>query len=159
MASKLPEVRDTESEIRRNVGYLVWRLSMRWRAAIDNALAPHGLTQAQYSVLAPLYGMTRGGARPSQRELADLTGLDAVYISKLARALEREGFITRATSTADPRAVELALTERGETTVRAAVRTVLDVRDQLTRPLGGNDGARTAELAAVLCELLDAPGP
>lgn len=159
MASKLPEVRDTESEIRRNVGYLVWRLSMRWRAAIDNALAPHGLTQAQYSVLAPLYGMTRGGARPSQRELADLTGLDAVYISKLVRALEREGFITRATSTADPRAVELALTERGETTVRAAVRTVLDVRDQLTRPLGGNDGARTAELAAVLCELLDAPGP
>lgn len=36
-----------------NVGYLVWRLSTRWRATMDRALAPHGLTQAQYSVLAP----------------------------------------------------------------------------------------------------------
>ena len=152
-------MRDTESEVRQNVGYLIWRLSMRWRAAMDSALAPHGLTQAQYSVLAPLYGMIRGGARPSQRELADITGLDAVYISKLVRALEREGFVTRTTSTADPRAVELALTERGEATLREAVKTVWDMRDYLTRPLGGNDGARTAELAAVLRELLDAPLP
>jgi MarR family transcriptional regulator, organic hydroperoxide resistance regulator len=149
----------TGSEVRRNVGFLVWRLSMRWRAAMDNALAPHGLTQAQYAVLAPLYGMTRGGARPSQRELADLTGLDAVYVSKLVRALEREGFVTREVSTADPRAVELSLTERGAATVREAVTTVYDMREALTRPLGGNDGARTADLAALLAELLDAPLP
>lgn len=152
-------MRDTEREVRQNVGYLIWRLSMRWRAAMDNALARHGLTQAQYSVLAPLYGMTRGGARPSQRELADITGLDAVYISKLVRALEREGFVTRTTSAADPRAVELSLTKRGEATVQEAVETVWDIRDHLTGPLGGNDGARTADLAAVLCELLDAPLP
>jgi hypothetical protein len=30
---------------------------MRWRAAVDRALAPLSLTQAQYAVLAPL---TRG---------------------------------------------------------------------------------------------------
>jgi DNA-binding MarR family transcriptional regulator len=149
-------VENTESEVRRNVGYLVWRLSMRWRAAMDNALAPHGLTQAQYSVLAPLYGMTRGGARPSQRELADITGLDAVYVSKLVRALEREGFVIRSVSAADPRAVELALTDRGAATLQEAVKTVYGLREQLTRPLGGNDGKRTAELAALLEQLLDA---
>jgi hypothetical protein len=33
----------------------------------------------------------------------------------------------------------------------------LDLRDRLTRPLGGNDGVRTAELAQMLRELLDAP--
>lgn len=159
ISSKLSDVRDTEREVRQNVGYLIWRLSMRWRAAMDNALAPHGLTQAQYSVLAPLYGMTRDGARPSQRELADITGLDAVYISKLIRALEREGFVTRATSAVDPRAVELSLTKRGEVTVQEAVKTVWDIRDHLTAPLGGNDGVRTAGLAAVLRELLDAPLP
>jgi DNA-binding MarR family transcriptional regulator len=147
---------DTGNEVRRNVGYLVWRLSMRWRAAMDNALAPYGLTQAQYSVLAPLYGMTRGGAKPSQRELADLTGLDAVYVSKLVRALEREGFVIRTVSTADPRAVELSLTERGAATLQDAVRAVYDLREQLTLPLGGNDGERTAELAAMLRQLLDA---
>jgi DNA-binding MarR family transcriptional regulator len=123
---------------------------------MDNALAPYGLTQAQYSVLAPLYGMTRDGAKPSQRELADLTGLDAVYVSKLVRALEREGFVIRAVSASDPRAVELSLTDRGAATLQEAVKTVYDLREQLTLPLGGNDGERTAELAAMLRQLLDA---
>jgi MarR family transcriptional regulator, organic hydroperoxide resistance regulator len=51
------------------VGFLIWRLSMRWRAAMDRALAPLGLTQAQYAVLAPLYGVSLDGAPPSQREV------------------------------------------------------------------------------------------
>jgi len=146
---------DTRAEVRGNVGFLVWRLSIRWRAAVDHALAPLGLTQAQYAVLAPLYGMTRSGARPSQRELADLTGLDAVYTSKLVRALEREGFVTRSTHQADPRAVELSLTEQGTATLREARKKVYELRDQLTRSVGGNNGARTRELAETLQQLLD----
>jgi DNA-binding MarR family transcriptional regulator len=148
-------VSDTKTEVRGNVGFLIWRLSMRWRAAVDRELAPLGLTQAQYAVLAPLYGMSRDGARPSQRELADLTGLDAVYISKLVRALEREGFVTRSTHAADPRAVELSLTEQGTATVQEAQKIVYELRDRLTSPLGGNNGAGTAELAKVLQQLLD----
>jgi DNA-binding MarR family transcriptional regulator len=151
----LSGVTSTETELRGNVGFLVWRLSMRWRAAMDRALAPLGLTQAQYAVLAPLYGITRDGARPSQRELADLTGLDPVYVSKLVRALERGGLVTRSVKAADPRAVELALTAQGSAKVEQAVKAVFDLRDQLTSPLGGNGGARTAELAEILNELLD----
>lgn len=148
---------DTEDEVGANVGYLVWRLSTRWRATLDRALAPYGLTQAQYSVLAPLYGLTRDGTRPSQRRLADLTGLDAVYISKLVRALERLGLLTRTASTADPRAVELALTDSGVETAQRTIELVYNLRDRLTAPLGGNNSGRTAELAAMLRELLDAP--
>lgn len=145
------------AELRGNVGFLIWLASTRWRAATDRALTPLGLTHAQYSVLAPLYGMSAGGARPSQRELADFTGLDPVYISKLVRALEREGFVTRAVKAGDPRAVELALTERGRTVVREGIQVVTAMRDRLTRPLGGNDGPRTAELARLLLELVDVP--
>ena len=145
-----------EDELRGNVGFLVWRLSMRWRAATDRALAPLGLTHAQYSVLAPLYGMSAGGARPSQRELADFTGLDPVYISKLVRTLEREGFLTRAVKPSDPRAVELALTAQGAEAIRQGVPLVTAMRDRLTAPLGGNDGARTAELARLLVDLVEA---
>ena len=146
-----------ETEVRGNVGFLVWRVSMRWRAAMDRALAPLGLTHAQYSVLAPLYGMSAGGARPSQRELADFTGLDPVYISKLVRALEREGFLTRSVKASDPRAVELALTTQGTDAVREGITLVTALRDRLTRPLGGNAGPGTAELARLLLELVDAP--
>ena len=149
-------VTSTETEVRRNVGFLIWRLSMRWRAAMDRALAPLGLTQAQYAVLAPLHGMSRDGARPSQRELADLTGLDPVYVSKLVRVLERDGFVTRSVKAADPRAVELALTEQGAAAVEEGMKAVYEMREQLTRPLGGNDGPRTAELAQMIRELLDA---
>jgi len=63
-------------------GYLVWRLAMKWRVAVDRALAPLGLTHAQYVLLASLYGMKQP---PTQRELADHTGLEALYVSKLAR--------------------------------------------------------------------------
>ncbi len=146
-----------ETEVRGNVGFLIWRLSMRWRAAMDRVLAPLGLTHAQYSVLAPLHGMSAGGARPSQRELADFTGLDPVYISKLVRALEREGFLSRSVKASDPRAVELALTARGADAVREGIQLVTAMRDQLTSPLGGNAGERTAELAGLLRELADAP--
>jgi MarR family transcriptional regulator, organic hydroperoxide resistance regulator len=150
-------VSSTEAEVRDNVGFLIWRLSMRWRAAMDRALAPLGLTQAQYAVLAPLYGMSRGGAQPSQRELADLTGLDPVYVSKLVRALERDGFVTRSVKAADPRAVELTLTAHGAAAVKEGVKAVTDLREQLTQPLGGNDGARTTELAQMIRELLAVP--
>lgn len=148
---------DIEAEIRRNAGFLIWRLSTGWRAAMDRVLEPLGLTQAQYAVLAPLYGLSRSGARPSQRELADLTGLDAVYISKLVRALERAGFVERSASTVDTRAVELALTGQGIATVREAMPLVLRLRDDLSKPLGGINGERTRQLTEMLVELLGAP--
>jgi DNA-binding MarR family transcriptional regulator len=146
-----------EQQLKGNVGFLVWRLATEWRAAMDRALEPMGLTQAQYSVLAPLFAMSGGGERPSQRQLADATGLDTVYVSKLVRALERGGFVTRTTSPADSRAVELSLTARGRAAMQEATTAVTQTRDRLTAPLGGNAGARTGELAGLLRELLDAP--
>ena len=53
----------------------------------EGAVAPLGLTHAQYAMVASLYGMHRTGERPSQRRLADHTGLEALYVSKLARSL------------------------------------------------------------------------
>jgi MarR family transcriptional regulator, organic hydroperoxide resistance regulator len=154
-AARLDAVADTGTEVKGNVGYLVWMLATRWRVAMDRTLAPLGLTQAQYSVLAPLYSLSRSGTRPSQRELADVTGLDTVYVSKLVRVLEQSGLLTRATHAKDPRAVQLSLTEQGTAAVQLATAAVNDLREQLTSPLGGNDGERTAELAAMLRELLD----
>src|SRR5882672_7682555 len=97
----------TAAEHSPTIGSLVWRLSMKWRAVLDRAVAPLGLTHAQYSLLASLYGLTRSGARPSQRELADFSGLEPMYVSKLARTLERAGLVERSENPSDPRAVEL----------------------------------------------------
>ena len=138
-------------------GFLVWRLSTRFRAAADRALAPLGLTHAQYALLAALHGVSRDGTRPSQRELADFSGLEAMYVSKLARSLERDGLLVRARNPANPRAVSLALTERGQDVVARAIDVVLELQDELTAPIGGRGGARNLELIATLRTLLGEP--
>jgi DNA-binding MarR family transcriptional regulator len=138
-------------------GFLVWRLSMKWRVAVDRAVAPLGLTHAQYSLVASLYGMQRSGLRPSQRHLADHTGLEALYVSKLARALESAGLVERTRDPRDPRAVQLALTEQGRDVTRRAIKVVHGLLEQLLEPLGGLDSARTREFGRDLATLLDTP--
>jgi MarR family transcriptional regulator, organic hydroperoxide resistance regulator len=135
-------------------GYYLWRLATRWRAAVDRALADVGLTHAQYALLASLYGLSRAGRQPSQRQLADVSGLDPMFVSKLARSLERAGLLTRTDNPADPRAFQLTMTPRGTEVIRAAMATVRDLNDTLTRPIGGSAGARNQELIATLRTLL-----
>ncbi|SEC68127.1 DNA-binding transcriptional regulator, MarR family [Streptomyces sp. 3213] len=138
-------------------GFLVWRLSMKWRVAVDRAVAPLGLTHAQYSLVASLYGMQRSGLRPSQRHLADRTGLEALYVSKLARALESAGLVERTRDPRDPRAVQLALTDEGRDVTRQAIKVVHGLLQQLLEPLGGLDSERTREFGRDLAILLDTP--
>ncbi|MBJ7906713.1 MarR family winged helix-turn-helix transcriptional regulator [Streptomyces sp. NPDC003656] len=138
-------------------GFLVWRLANKWRVAVDRAVAPLGLTHAQYSLVASLHGMGRTGERPSQRRLADHTGLEALYVSKLARALESAGLIERTRDPRDPRAVQLALTERGEEVTRRAITVVQELHQRLLEPLGGPGSPRTRAFTDELTTLLDAP--
>jgi DNA-binding MarR family transcriptional regulator len=140
-------------------GFLVWRLSMKWRTAVDRAVGPLGLTHAQYSLLASLYAVQLRGGRPTQRQLADHTGLEPLYVSRLARALEASGLIERAAHPTDTRAVQLTLTPLGTDVVDQAVGVVADLLETLTAPLGGVTGARTQSLMHDLQLLLDHPSP
>jgi DNA-binding MarR family transcriptional regulator len=138
-----------------SVGYLVWRLSNRWRVSVDRALSPLGLTHAHYALLASLYGLTRGGARPSQRELADFASLDVMYVSKLVRALEQSGLLRRTDHKDDTRAFQLELTTRGSTVAVEAAAVVRHVYDQLLLPIGGRSSKRASALMRTLEALLD----
>lgn len=135
-------------------GALLWRLTNKWRAAVDKAVAPLGLTHAQYSLLATLYGQSLAGAKPSQRELADVSGMEPIYVSKLARALEQNGLVRRSTHPGDPRAVQLEPTPRGIDTAREAVAIVRSLHEQLTASIGGPKSERYGELVHTLRDLL-----
>jgi DNA-binding MarR family transcriptional regulator len=139
------------------IGYVVWRLAMRLRVGVDRALAPIGLTHAQYSLIASLYGLRQGGVQPTQRELADHTGLEPMYVSKLARQLEIAGWVERVRDSRDARSVRLAITPAGSEVTRTAIGIVGDLLDQLTAPLGGRSSARTLALQDSLEALLGAP--
>jgi DNA-binding MarR family transcriptional regulator len=135
-------------------GFLVWRLSMKLRATVDRAVAPLGLTHAQYSLLASLLGMQRSGQRPSQRHLAAHTGLEPIYVSKLARTLEAAGFVARVTDPADSRAVQLSLTDSGLDVITRAIDIVHDLQERLTAPLGGVQSRQTRTFVRTLQTLL-----
>ncbi|WP_258050226.1 MarR family winged helix-turn-helix transcriptional regulator [Streptomyces finlayi] len=130
---------------------------MKWRVAVDRALAPLGLTHAQFSLLGSLMDLQQAGTRPSQRRLADHTGLEALYVSKLARTLEAAGLLERTTDPADTRAVRLSLTEQGRTLTSRAVVLVQTLMDRLLEPLGGLEGPEAAAFARELTALLDVP--
>jgi DNA-binding MarR family transcriptional regulator len=139
---------------RPTTGFLVWRLALKWRAAVDRAVRPLGLTHAQYSLLGSLTSLTRSGIEPSQRELADFSGLEPVYVSKLARSLERAGLVERLDHPSDPRAFSLRLTPHGEEVIGQAMAVVRELHQQLTAPIGGPDSARGRQLITTLRALL-----
>lgn len=138
-------------------GFLVWRLSLKWQAAVDRTVAPHGLTHAQYSLLASLRGMTRSGSTPTQRELADQTGLDEIFVSKLIRTLEANDLVDRAPHPTDARARQLSLTDAGIATITPAIADVQVLLDQLTEPIGGLRSPETTALVDTLQRLLAVP--
>jgi DNA-binding MarR family transcriptional regulator len=140
-------------------GFLIWRLSTKWRVEVDRALAPLGLTHAQFAVLAALAGMTRAGTQPNQRQLAEFTGLEPLYVSRLARALESAGLVERPVHPGDPRAVRLALTDRGRTVADEAAAIVHERHAELTKAIGGPDGRRNRELRETLLTLLNESEP
>ncbi|NUP32427.1 MAG: MarR family transcriptional regulator [Streptomycetaceae bacterium] len=138
-------------------GFLVWRLSMKWRVAVDRALAPLGLTHAQYSLVASLRDMRQAGRKPTQRELADHTGLEALYVSKLARSLEAAGLVERTRDPIDTRAVRLALTDHGMELAVQAIDLAHERFEALLAPLGGPDADRTRQFTRELAQLLEVP--
>lgn len=140
------------------VGHLVWTLSMRWRAAVDRAVAPLGLTHAQYTVLSSLRAAGRTGPDPTQRELADHVTLDAVYVSKLLLALERAGLVERRPDPVDRRAVRVALTATGRSVADRAIPIVHTLLDDLVEPFGGQAAPRTRRFARDLSALLGKVG-
>lgn len=130
---------------------------MKFQTAVDRAVSPLGITHAQYSLLASLRAITRQGARPSQRELADVTGLDPIFVSKLIRTVEGNGLVERTPHPTDARAVQLALTEAGIDLIDQAVKIVSALHDELLAPIGGRRSAATRDLAATLQLLLAHP--
>jgi MarR family transcriptional regulator, organic hydroperoxide resistance regulator len=137
-------------------GSLVWQLAMRWRVLVDRAVAPFGLTHASYVVLASLRGLTRAGERPSQRRLAEWTGLGPIYVSKLVRSLEADGLLARAPDPADARAVQLVLTARGASIADQAIPVVAALDRELTAPVGRPGSAELVALGDALRALLAA---
>jgi DNA-binding MarR family transcriptional regulator len=122
---------------------------------VDRAVAPLGLTHAQYSLLASLHAVSERGERPSQRQLADFMGLKPIFLSKLVRGLEAAGYVARETDRADARAFRLKLTKSGLAVTLRARKIVRELDEKHTACLGGPNSALTKQFKQTLRLLLD----
>jgi DNA-binding MarR family transcriptional regulator len=115
-------------------GFLLWHATLRWQRLVAATLRPLGLTHVQFVLLAgTLWLETQGQRGPSQRELAEHAGTDAMMTSQAVRALERQGLLEREVDAADARIRRLRTTARGR---RLALRSV-DAVERLDATLFG----------------------
>lgn len=91
------------------------------RAALQQALAPHGLTELQFGVLVALFARDPEPVAPA--DLADYTAVSRAAITDALVHLETCQLITRARDVADRRVFQVQLSVEGQ---RSAERALVD---------------------------------
>jgi len=103
-------------------GFLLWQVTNRWQRSIVAALKPLGLTHVQFVLLASVWWLSRhGGEPPTQRQVADHAGTDAMMTSQVVRALERRGLVRRGRDPQDGRIWRVAGTAPGARLAEQAI--------------------------------------
>jgi DNA-binding MarR family transcriptional regulator len=106
-------------------GFLLWHATLRFQRASAAALAPLGITQTQFRLLASVVWLEENSdGPPSQRNLADHTGADAMMTSQVVRTLEKGGLIEREQDPSDSRVKRLRSTPSGRKVAVKAVRAI-----------------------------------
>src|SRR5881398_299306 len=142
----------TNIEVAEFAGQLFFRL---WRAShtrTAEALGSIGLTPALFAPLNVL------GAREGtiQQQLSSDMGIDPSAMVKLINELESAGLAERRRRPGDRRAWEVAITPKGQRTLKRARRFVTQVEDEV---LGGLTDADRRQLLTLLRRALDSAPP
>ncbi len=116
-----------------------------WAAGeITDALAPHGVTQAQYNVLRILRGHypERYACSDIGERLLDRTP----DVTRLLVRLEGRGLVSRERAEHDRRVVEVEITEKGLALLEQLDEPVNGVIARITRHLNGDEQATLSSL-------------
>lgn len=106
------------------LGYLLWRVTLKWTRAASAALGPLRLTHAQFAILAGIWWLENDSGQPTQVELAAHAGTEARMTSELVEVLRQRGLVIKATDPRDHRKTRLAMTAAGETLAVVALETI-----------------------------------
>lgn len=118
-------------------GFLLWQLTNLWQQRIRSALAPLGITQVQFVLLASVAWLENTEKLVSQTALSHYAHTDIMMTSQVVRTLAEKGLFTRTNHPTDTRVKVVSLTEKGRTVVQTAVSVVETIDDQFFQELGG----------------------
>ncbi|HEX5900328.1 MAG TPA: MarR family transcriptional regulator [Solirubrobacteraceae bacterium] len=114
------------------------------------ALTPHDLTHVQFVLLASLWWLSdHADEPPTQRELADQAGTDAMMTSQVLRKLELRALVTREADERDTRVRRLRLTPAGARVLTGALADVEAADGDYFAALGTDQAAFTRALGTL----------
>ncbi|GAB3245431.1 MarR family winged helix-turn-helix transcriptional regulator [Chitinimonas naiadis] len=106
-----------------SIGFLITQVQLRLHDALNQELAPTGISWPQWKVLMQVYYKRAGTAA----DLARCTASDTGSMTRMIDRLEEKGFLRRVRSETDRRLVRLELTEAGRALMPTMVQAVVDV--------------------------------
>lgn len=135
-------VHTEEIDLPTSLGYLLKEASSALRIAMEDVLRPLGMTVTSYSCLELL------AQRPglSNSELARGAFVTRQSMNVLLQSLEREGWVTRATTASEGRALPVTLTDAGRRQRAQASAAVKTVEDRMLAELSAPERRQAFEL-------------
>lgn len=97
-----------------SLGLLFWQSSTLWKRCINKALAEFKITHTQYVILAIVFYLENSGEKAIQKNISDISMIDAMTISKTVRLMQKNNLIERIDDPKDSRAKILKLTSEGK---------------------------------------------
>ena len=132
-------------------GYLLWRVSTKWRSEIERILKPLDLTHPQFVVMATLGWLTKDGDRVSQVDVGRLAGFDPNTTSQILRGIEKKGFVARKQKV-DERSKNPTLTKKGADILAKAIPLVEKTDKAFFAKISGGDEAKLIKIFQNLFE-------
>lgn len=131
-----------------SIGYLMRQIVGLTSTIIDERMAQHDLTDAQWK---PLLMLSQGQCRTAA-ELARRSCVDTGAVTRLLDRVEAKGLVRRSRSQEDRRVVNLELTEEGKEAAAVVPHVLAEV---LNTTLAGFSESEALQFKALLQRMLD----
>jgi DNA-binding MarR family transcriptional regulator len=93
-------------------GHYMMMVANKWDRGISGVLNGYDSTRTQIEFLVCIVKLMKGGQPVTQKDVVDFVHRDKNTVSGVMRTLEKNGYITRATSKDDLRAKVIVLTDK-----------------------------------------------
>lgn len=95
-------------------GFLLWQTTMVWQRQIKKSLEIHGVSHAQFVIMATLLWFESHGFETTQTLIINWSKLDKMTVSKSLKILADTGLVHRIEHKTDTRAKSVSLTNNGK---------------------------------------------
>ena len=136
------------------IGFVMWRIVIRYQREMDRALAAFDLTNLQFMTLAMAAWLGRSREAVTQTDLARFADIQPMQVSLMLKTLAAKGMITRRRSNLDTRAKSIEVTAAGLTALRHAFPVAIEVQRRLFGKEGRPGGRLLASLLALDSKVL-----